>query len=118
VKDCAIDVRPDFLGDVSVGPRALGVHDAFGDALTVEMRHLFKEKEVFENYGAAGAAVREFWLSPTGRPASGHQMRKERNEEGVIETVASRLRTAQIDIQRVGHGGEGVERDSDGQDNI
>jgi hypothetical protein len=31
------------------------VHDAFGDALTVEMRHLFKEKEVFENYGAAGA---------------------------------------------------------------
>jgi hypothetical protein len=31
------------------------VDDAFGDAFTVETRHLFKEKEVFENYGAAGA---------------------------------------------------------------
>src|ERR1700755_3379071 len=41
--------------EASAGPRTLGVHDAFGDALTVEMRHLFKEKEVFEAYGAAGA---------------------------------------------------------------
>ena len=31
------------------------VHDAFGDALTVEMRHPLKEKEVVEDYGAAGA---------------------------------------------------------------
>ena len=31
------------------------VHDAFGDALKVEMRHPFKEKGVFEDYGAAGA---------------------------------------------------------------
>jgi hypothetical protein len=30
-------------------------HDAFGDALEVEMGHPFKEKEVFEGYGAAGA---------------------------------------------------------------
>src|SRR5258708_30896258 len=45
-------------------------------------------------------------------------MRKERDKEGVIEEIASRLRTAQINIQRVRHGGEGVERDSDGQDNI
>src|SRR5580693_2622948 len=48
----------------------------------------------------------------------GHQMRKERNKEGVIEKIVSRLRTAQINIKRIRHGGESVERDSDGQNNI
>jgi hypothetical protein len=41
-------------GEVSGSPRTFGMHDAFGDALTVEMRHLFKDRGVLENYGAAG----------------------------------------------------------------
>jgi hypothetical protein len=48
---------------------------------------------------------------------SGYQVRKERNKEGVIEEAARRRCTAEVDVQGVRHGGEGIERDADGQHN-
>src|SRR5260370_42336159 len=38
---------------IAVGAGALSVDDAFGDALTIEMGHLFKEQDVLKNHPAA-----------------------------------------------------------------
>ncbi len=40
---------------MAMGSRTLGVDDALGNALTVEVGHLLKEKEIFKDYRAAWA---------------------------------------------------------------
>ena len=47
---------------------------------------------------------------------AGHQVREERDEHGDVEQAAPRAQLAAIDVDRVAHRLEGVERDADRQD--
>src|SRR5436190_10825544 len=49
---------------------------------------------------------------------TGNQMRKECNEERVIDRVSHGLHFSPIDVEGVGQTGKGVEADADGQDNL
>ena len=46
------------------------------------------------------------------------EVREEGHEQSVVEKVLGRLGAAQIDVERVGEGREGVEADSDGKDDV
>ena len=52
-----------------VGPSALGVHHALGDALAVLVGELLEQLVVLHQHRAARAGGMEFWLSETGFPA-------------------------------------------------
>ena len=46
------------------------------------------------------------------------QVREEGHEQGVVEEASGRSGTAQVDVQRVGQGREGVEADADREHDV
>ena len=95
------------------GQEAVGEHDL------VEQAHRH-ERQPEAQLLRAGAPRRGELRHEFGRAhdRAGDQVREEGHEQRVVEEARGRGGAAQVHVQRVGHGGEGVERDADRQHDV